>query len=441
MIKNFEGKVAVVTGGGSGIGLSLAHAFAKRGMKIVIADINKRSLNDALISLNKMGAEVLSFVTDVSDLNQVRELANASYEQFGKVNILCNNAGVGGTGPAHLLEIGNWNHTLKINLFGVIHGIISFLKRMLKSGEPCHIVNTASVGGHLTGRGGPYTASKFAVVSISEMIAHQCFNTNVGASVLCPGLINTNILKNTIRLRTDLKDFYRPSPKEAEINRPLIENLVKMSGLGMDPEVVAEMVIYAIQNDVFYIMTHPEYIDLIKDRFDRIKNDAVKISEKFPTPVREIKDNFYEYNSESLAFSISYPDYLVQVNPIPNTSQMFAASKDNFKNLHISVSEIDPSIRLEDTTKAIVSVLKKSAKNIKIISDKQITLSDGNIAREGEIEFLNQGIVRMFSHHISVLKNNNWIHISMYTHPNYFTDDLKKIGYSLKFGIPLDNVP
>ena len=333
MIKNFEGKVAVVTGGGSGIGLSLAHAFAKRGMKIVIADINKRSLNKASRSLNKIGAEVLSLVIDVSDPKQVEDLANAAYERFGKVNILCNNAGVGSGGPAHLLEIGNWSWTIGTNLFGVIYGIKSFLKRMLEIKEPCHIVNTASVAGHLAGEGGPYSASKFAVVSISEMLAQHCFNTNVGASVLCPGLVNTKILENSFLLSANLTDFYRPSSEEAEANQPFLENFAKLLGLGMDPDIVAEMVIYAIQNDVFYIMTHPQYINLIKARFDRIKNDALKISEKFPAPVRVIKENSYEYNSESLVFSISYPDYLVQINPAPNTSQVFAASKEFLKKL------------------------------------------------------------------------------------------------------------
>ncbi|MFX1499670.1 MAG: SDR family NAD(P)-dependent oxidoreductase [Promethearchaeota archaeon] len=441
MIKNFEGKVAVVTGGGSGIGLSLAHAFAKRDMKIVLADINKRSLNKASRRISKRGTEVLSLIIDVSDPKQVEELANAAYDRFGKVNILCNNAGVGSSGPVHLLEIGNWTHTLGTNLFGVIYGIKFFLKRMLDSKEPCHIVNTASIAGHLTEQSGPYAASKFAVVSISETLALQCFNTNVGASVLCPGFVKTKILENTFLLSTDHTNFYQPSPEEAEASLPFIENVSKISRLGMNPDIVAEMVIYAIQNDLLYIMTHPQYTNLIKDRFNRIKNDTLKINERFPTPIREIKENHFKYNSESFVFSISYPDYLVQINPDPNTSQVFlATSIDLLKSLTVSVSEMDPAMRLEDSMKAIVDFLKSLGKNIKIISDKQITLSDGNVAREGEIEYQNRGFEKILSHHISILKDKKWIRVSIYTHPSYFTNDLKKIGYSLKFEVPLAEV-
>ena len=434
MIKDLKGKVAVITGAGSGIGLSMAHAFAKQGMKLVLADINEKTLKKASRDLEKVGAEVLPLVVDVSDPKQVDNLATKAYERFGNVNILCNNAGVGGGGgPAHLLDIGNWNFTLGPNLNGVIYGIIYFLKRMLESKESCHIVNTASVAGHLAGEGGPYSASKFAVVSISEMLALQCFNTNVGVSVLCPGLVDTKIVENVLPLSVNLKNFYRPTAEEAEAGRPFLENFMKLLGLGMSPDLVAKMVIYAIQNDLFFIMTHPQYVNLIEDRLNRIKNDAAIISEKFPIPVRELKEISYEYNKESLSFSITYPDYLVQINPPPNTPQVFAASREFLQDLHIFVTEVDPNLRLEDTSQAFANLLNPFGKDIKIVSDKQVTLKDGTVAREAEITYRRFNAVDMASHHISVLKDNKWIRVSTFAHPSFHNEDLKKIGLSLKF--------
>ena len=151
MIKEFEGKVAVITGGASGIGRGMAHVFAKRGMKIVLTDIDKEALEKVSQELDQIGAEVMTMVTDVSNPEQVVHLADASYERFGHVNILCNNAGVGSGGPMRFLTQENWNWVLGVNLFGVIYSIQFFLNRMLKSKEPCHIVNTSSMAGLLTG--------------------------------------------------------------------------------------------------------------------------------------------------------------------------------------------------------------------------------------------------------------------------------------------------
>ena len=200
MIKDFEGKVVVITGGASGIGRGLAYGFAKRGMKIVLADIDKKNLDKVAKELEGIGAEVMTQITDVSDPEQVAQLADASYERFGSVNILCNNAGVGGGGPLRLLTNENWNWTLGVNLFGVIYGIRYFLNRMIKSRVPCHIVNISSMSGLITAANTqPYPASKFAVVAISESLALECFlqRTKVGVSVVCPGNVNTNIGKNT----------------------------------------------------------------------------------------------------------------------------------------------------------------------------------------------------------------------------------------------------
>jgi len=239
MIKDFEGKVAVVTGGASGIGRGLAYAFAKRGCKIVLADIDEQALEKVSKELSEIGAEVMTQITDVSDPEQVAHLADVSYERFGSVNILCNNAGVGGGGPIRLLTLENWNWTLGVNLFGVIYGIKHFLDRMLESKEPCHIVNTASLAGLLTGDGEPYHASKFAVVAISETLAVECFNTNVGVSVVCPGYVNTNIIKNAEILRKTRSGLWEPTPEMIEMSGPVRENFDKILASGMDPKRMA----------------------------------------------------------------------------------------------------------------------------------------------------------------------------------------------------------
>ena len=171
MIKDFEGKVAVITGGASGIGLGLATAFAKRGMKLVLADINKEALDKVSKEFSDKNVEVMTIIADVSDPEQVAHLADASYERFGHVNILCNNAGIGTGGPIRFLTQENWDLILGVNLFGVIYGIQSFLNRMLNSKESCHIINTSSLAGLISGDTGPYAASKSAVIALSEILA------------------------------------------------------------------------------------------------------------------------------------------------------------------------------------------------------------------------------------------------------------------------------
>lgn len=439
MIKEFEGKVAVVTGAGSGIGLSMALAFAKKGMKIVLAEIDERRLKRATRRLNKVGVEVLALKIDVSDPKQVESLADEAYKHFGRVNILCNNAGVGGSGPLHLLELGDWNMTLGTNLFGVIYGIKYFLGRMYESGEPCHIVNTASIAGHLSsGENGPYAASKFAVVSISENLAQECFNTNVGVSVLCPGFINTNIFETTIALRENRTDLFQLDEIN-EVDQIYLANFLKIIKLGMDPDIVAKMVIHAIENDISYIMTHHEWNKFMQARLERINEDALKTKEAFPEPEREKKENIYEYKSDTLSFSISYPDRLVQLLPIPNTNQVFHATEEFRQDVEVHVSDIEPSMRLEDTSKMLSDILKTIAKEIKIISESSRTLEDGTISNEIEIEFLT-GTAKIKSHHISVIKDDKLIRVSSYAHPYYFSDDLIEVTRSLKLAAPVAEI-
>ena len=236
MIKDFGGKTAVITGAASGIGRGLAYGFAKQGMNIVLADIDKENLVKVAKELEEIGIEVMTQLTDVSDPEQVAQLADASYKRFGTVNILCNNAGVGGAGSISLVTLENWKWILGVNVFGVIHGIQYFLNRMLTSNEPCHIVNTSSMAGLLSGDNSSYPTSKFAVVAISESLAFDCFNTNVGVSVVCPGRVNTNIIKNTHTFRQNRPGVWLPPAemiKQSEIGR---ENMNRILAGAMTPE-------------------------------------------------------------------------------------------------------------------------------------------------------------------------------------------------------------
>jgi len=441
MIKDFKGRVAVITGGASGIGFAMANAFANKGMKIVIADINERSLKRASRKLDKIGADMLAINLDVSDPKQVERLANTAFEKYGKVNILCNNAGTGGSGPAHLLEIGDWNLTLRTNLYGVIYGTRYFLKRMLESNEPGHIINTASIAGLFSNvDNGPYSASKFAVVAISEYLAQQCFNTNICVSCLCPGFIKTKIVENFTVLRENHTDLGLYEAEKDEATQIESANFTKLVKGGINPDLVAEMVIYAIENDIFYILTHHQWNKVFDARLERIKADALKIKEKFFIEPKEVKEKIYEYRTDSLVFSVSYPGYMIQMFPESSANQVFHATEEFRRGLQISVTDIHPNIELEDIKKLFTDSFRESGNDIQIISDKAITLEGGVIGNETELTYNRLGALKMRFHSISVIKDDKWINVNTYALYGYFDDDLKKIARSLNFSVPVAEI-
>jgi len=435
MIKDFGGKVAVITGAASGIGRGLAYGFAKRGMKIVLADIDKENLEKVAKELEEIGTEVMTQITDISDPKQVAQLADASYERFGSVNILCNNAGVGGAGSISSITLETWNWILGVNLFGVIYGIQYFLNRMLASNEPCHIVNTSSMAGLLSGDSSPYPVSKFAVVAISESLALDCFNTNVGVSVVCPGRVNTKIINNTRMLRETRPGAWQPPAEmteESEIGR---ENMNRILARAMTPEKLAEMIVKAIENDIFYVLTHPEYIPLLKSRFERIYEDALKLHEGIKTN-SEKKSKIFK--NDAPAFSITYPESFVDLKPnpmnFPVKKPILVTTKDPGIDLLIFAFKSSTNDRpLDENVQDIAKGIEEIAREINIISNKPIKLRDGTPAYESVIEYKYLGIFKVKSIHLSVIKYEHRIVISLYANANFYNEDLRDILYSLEF--------
>ena len=184
---DLRGKTAFVTGGASGIGLALGHTFAQAGMNVMLADIENEALDVALSELAQFGPGVRGVSCDVGDPDSVEQAAQAAFEAFGKVHILCNNAGVAAGGGIDQISIDNWRWVIDVNLMGVVYGIKSFLPHMRAHGEGGHIVNTASLAGMINGMGfSPYAATKYAVVAMSEGLSQQLKPHGIGVSVLCP---------------------------------------------------------------------------------------------------------------------------------------------------------------------------------------------------------------------------------------------------------------
>src|SRR5713101_5072488 len=193
-MRELAGKTAFVTGGASGIGFALGAAFAQAGMKVMLADIETAALAEAVEGLHDFGPNVGCVACDVADPTSVERAAKASYQAFGNVHVVCNNAGVAAAGGIDNISLDNWRWVLDVNLMGVLHGIRTFLPHIRAHGEGGHVVNTASMAGMNSGLGfSPYTATKFAVVAMSEGLSAQLKPHGIGVSVLCPSYVRTGI--------------------------------------------------------------------------------------------------------------------------------------------------------------------------------------------------------------------------------------------------------
>lgn len=264
--------VAVITGAASGIGRGLAERFAAEGMKVVLADVEEEPLARLEADLSAKGAAVISVRTDVSSSAQVENLAIRTIDTFGAVHILCNNAGVVCSRPVWEHTLADWEWVLGVNLWGVIHGIRTFVPRMLAQGNACHIVNTASILGLVGGSGeGIYKVSKHGVVALSETLADELAqkDANIQVHVLCPGWVRTGILESG-RNRPDTLQNTMEEGHSSELIIGGSRNTRAEMEAGLSPAEVAEHVYNAIQNGVFYIHTHPEHKAWIRERMERI---------------------------------------------------------------------------------------------------------------------------------------------------------------------------
>ncbi|HRI89536.1 MAG TPA: SDR family NAD(P)-dependent oxidoreductase [Candidatus Hydrogenedentes bacterium] len=271
-MESFEGKVAVVTGAASGIGLAMAQRFAADGMKLVLSDIEEAALINVANTLRADGASVLAVRTDVSKADEVSALANAAASEFGKVHVVCNNAGVGHMCMLHEATTRDWEWVIGVNLWGVVYGVQTFLPLLMEHGEEAHIVNTASIAGIISGPGlGIYGVTKHAVVVLSETLYHEMklLQTKVGVSVLCPGWVNTRICDSHRNRPGELvNDGEEMSPTAQMIDF----QMRKVVADGHTPESIAQRVSDAMRTDQFYILTHDEMMPAVQKRMNAIIN-------------------------------------------------------------------------------------------------------------------------------------------------------------------------
>jgi NAD(P)-dependent dehydrogenase (short-subunit alcohol dehydrogenase family) len=248
-VKDLSGRVAVITGGGSGIGRGMALAFADAGMHVVIADIDRRAAHAVAEEVAACGVDGLAFTVDVAERSSLEGLAERAYGEFGAVHLLCNNAGVTTFGfMCNDLSDEDWRWVIEVNLFGVINGLQAFLPRMRAQEGEKHVVNTASIAGvNPVPMVAPYVASKYAVVGISESLRMEGAGAHISCSVLCPGNVDTQIAHAE---RNRPQHYGEARPGNAFVEQAVAE--------GMDPLLVGRIVRRAVIDDEMFIFTHPE---------------------------------------------------------------------------------------------------------------------------------------------------------------------------------------
>lgn len=284
-MKEFQDRVAVVTGGASGLGRAMALRFAREGMKIVLADVQADALKKTEAEFQQARIPVLAVRTDVSKGRDVEALANKSFKTFGGVHILCNNAGVAPGGTVWEQTAKDWEWTLGVNVWGVIHGIRAFVPRMLEQNVDCHVVNTASVAGLLSLPGmSVYCVSKHSVVTLTECLHHDLveFGAKVKASLLCPAYVPTGISDSERNRPASLRDERKKSAEDLKREEQLRHAV--QSGR-ISAEQIANLVFDAIRADKFYILPHQKIKPAIETRMQDI------LQEREPTNTLNRKSN------------------------------------------------------------------------------------------------------------------------------------------------------
>ena len=268
---SFEGRIAVVTGGASGIGLGMVRAFAGAGMKLVIADLDTEALETVTAELTNAGNQVVTRETDVSQLDEVQALADLAMDTYGAVHVLCNNAGIGIPTATHKMKLDDWRWIIDVDLWGPIYGVHVFLPLMEAQGEG-HINATSSMAGLIASNMmGAYNVAKHGVVALMATLERDLRGRNspVTASVLCPGPINTNISRHSVAFRPG-----KAKPKaDGETAGKVASSIQASLEKGMDPDEVGRMVLEAIGSDRFWILTHPRWAKAIQKQLDAMNDD------------------------------------------------------------------------------------------------------------------------------------------------------------------------
>ncbi len=267
----FDGRVAVITGAASGIGLGMARAFAGAGMKLVLGDLDTDALDAVVAELTSAGVSVVGRKTDVSQLGDNEALADLAIDTYGKVNVLCANAGVGIPTQTHKMKLDDWKWILDVDLWGPIYGVNVFLPLIEEQGEG-HINATASMAGLIAGQMmGAYNVAKFGVVALMSTVERDLRGRKspITASVLCPGPINTNISRNSVEFRPS-----KAKPKaDGNAAGRSAKGIQAMLEQGMDPDEVGRLVLEAIGADRFWVLTHPNWAKALQRQVDALVAD------------------------------------------------------------------------------------------------------------------------------------------------------------------------
>lgn len=266
-MENFDERATVITGGANGIGFATAREFARRGARVMLGDIDRSALDDAVAILRADGVDAYGVVCDVRKLDDVERLADEAFRVFGDVHVVFNNAGIAYAGPIVDTSHDDWRFVIDVDLWGPIHGVEAFLPRLIAQGGERHMVFTSSFAGLIPNVGlGPYCVAKYGVVALAETLAREARPNGIGVSVLCPMIVETNLLANTERVRS--ADYGPATPSPAETVQQLASAPTDDSVLNVED--VARLTADAILANRLYVLPHRAARDSIRRRFERI---------------------------------------------------------------------------------------------------------------------------------------------------------------------------
>jgi NAD(P)-dependent dehydrogenase (short-subunit alcohol dehydrogenase family) len=268
-VESFAGRGAVITGGASGIGLATARELTRRGARVVLADLDRSALDRAVEGLRADGSDAHGVVCDVRKLDDVVRLADQAFGLLGEVHVVFNNAGIAYAGPIARVTHDDWRWVIDVNLWGPIHGVEAFLPRLIEQGGDRHLVFTSSFAGLVANAGlGPYSVSKFGVVALAEGLARELKAEGIGVSVLCPMIVETNLMASSERARGS--DYGAPTDQPAETVRQLAEPTTNSDDSVLNVDDVARLTADAVLANRLYILPHRASRDSIRRRFERI---------------------------------------------------------------------------------------------------------------------------------------------------------------------------